>query len=267
MDTFMTNLSPEVGIILQENISNIIVISMLATAMYNVMETVIITFDIVKNYRALYFWSMQASCCGILMHAVSAIICCTFQQSTLPTSILFIVGWYAMVTGQAVVCYSRLRLVVLDTSKVRWVLWMIVVNACILHVPMTVLFFGRISSDPHFPRPASIFNRIQLVGFCVQESVIYSIKLRLEFVLLYHLRTPMHADALGLAPGRRQGQSSSSDVNILNTITAPTTVALEVIRPSRGEAEGGQDPCHSQSSSTAEYHEALCDISHHPAEI
>lgn len=57
MDTFMTNLSPEVGIILQENISNIIVISMLATAMYNVMETVIITFDIVRKYRVLYFWS------------------------------------------------------------------------------------------------------------------------------------------------------------------------------------------------------------------
>lgn len=329
MDTFMSNLSPEVGVVLQENISNIIIISMLATAIYNALETVLITFDFVKKYRVLYFWSMQASCWGILVHAVSTIICCTSQQSTLPTSVLFIVGWYAMVTGQAIVCYYRLRLVVLDASKVRWVLRMIVVNACILYVPMTVLFFGRMNGDHRFRRPAAILNRIQLVGFCAQESVIscvymqeairnlicvarlrgheqpqatahllgiggfvfllnillllteyrlhfiqvslqaviYSIKLRLEFVLLYHLRTPMHADALGLLPGRRQGQSSSSDVNILNTITAPTTVALEVIRPSRGEAEGGQDPCHSQSSSTAEYHEALCDISHHPAEM
>jgi hypothetical protein len=172
MDTFMANLSPEVGVVLQENISNIIVISMLATAIYNAMEMVFITFDFVKNHRTLYFWSMQASCWGILVHAVTAIICYTSQQSTLPTSVFFIVGWYAMVTGQAVVCYFRLRLVVLDISKVRWVLWMIVVNACILHVPMTVLFFGRINGDPHFPRPAAIFNRIQLVGFCVQESVI-----------------------------------------------------------------------------------------------
>jgi len=269
MDTFMANLSPVVGVVLHENISNIIVISMLATAIYNAMETIFVAFDIVRNYRSLYFWSMQASCCGILVHAVSAIICCTSQQSTLPASVLFIVGWYAMVTGQAVVCYSRLRLVVLDISKVRWVLRMIVVNACILHVPMTVLFLGSINGNPRFPRPVAIFNRIQLVGFCVQEgviscvyiheamrnlicvarlrgqeqpqatahllgiggfvfllnillllteyrlqfiqvslqAVIYSIKLRLEFVLLYHLRTAMHADALGFPPGRIQGQS------------------------------------------------------------
>ncbi|KAJ5556732.1 hypothetical protein N7494_000647 [Penicillium frequentans] len=329
MDTFMANLSLEVGVVLQENISNIIVISMLATAIYNALETVLITFDFVKNYRVLYFWSMQASCWGILVHAVSAIICCTFQQSTLPTSILFIVGWYAMVTGQAVVCYSRLRLVVLDTSRVRWVLRMIVVNACILYVPMTVLFFGRISGDSRFLRPAAIFNRIQLVGFCVQESVmscvymseamrnlicvarlrgreqpratthlfgiggfvfllnillllteyrlhfiqislqavIYSIKLKLEFVLLYHLRTAMHADALGFPPGRIQARPSSSDLNCLTMNSSPTAVALEVIRPSRGEVMGDQDPCHSHSSSTADYHEALCEISHHPAGI
>lgn len=325
----MSNLSPEVGVVLQENISNIIIISMLATAIYNALETVSITLDFVKKYRVLYFWSMQASCWGILVHAVSAIICCTSQQSTLPTSVLFIVGWYAMVTGQAVVIYSRLRLVVLDASKVRWVLRMIVVNACILYVPMTVLFFGSINGDPRFPRPAAIFNRIQLVGFCVQKSVmscvymseamrnlicvarlrgreqrqatahllgiggfvfllnillllteyrlhfiqislqavIYSIKLKLEFALLYHLLTAMHADSLGFTPGLMQGQSSSSDANFSNTTTAPTNVALEVTRPSRGEAVGSQAPCHSQSSSTAEYHEALCDISHHLAEM
>jgi hypothetical protein len=326
MDTFVANLSPEVGIVLQENISNIIVISILATAIYNAMETVLITFDIVKNYRTLYLWSIQASCWGILVHAVSAIICCTSQQSTLPTSVLFIAGWYVMVTGQAVVCYSRLRLVVLDISKVRWVLRMIVVNAGILHVPMTVLFFGSINGDPRFLRTAAIFNRIQLVGFCVQESVIscvymseamrnlicvarlrgrgqpratthllgiggfvfllnillllteyrlhfiqislqtmiYSIKLKLDFALLYHLRTAMHADALGFPPGRRQGQSSSH-ANLLNTATSPTAVALQVIRPSRGQAVGDQDPYHSRSSGTADYHEALCEISHHPA--
>ncbi|KAJ5556691.1 hypothetical protein N7494_000606 [Penicillium frequentans] len=326
MDTFMANLSPEVGVVLQENISNIIIISMLATAIYNALEKVLITFDFVKNYRVLYFWSMQASCWGILVHAVVAIICCTSQQSTLPTFVLFIVGWYAMVTGQAVVSYSRLRLVVLDTSKVRWVLRMIVINACILHVPMTVLFFGSISGDFRFFRPAAIFNRIQLVGFCVQESVmscvymseamrnlicvarlrgreqpratthlfgiggfvfllnillllteyrlhfiqissqavIYSIKLKLEFTLLFHLRTAMHADTLGFPPGRRQGQSSSSDAKFFNTTTSPTAIALQVIRPSRGEAVGDQDPCHSRSSSTAEYHETLHEILHRP---
>jgi hypothetical protein len=84
-------------------------------------------------------------------------------------------GWYAMVTGQAVVLYSRLRLV--DTSRVRWVLWMIVANVCILHVPMTLLFFVRISGDARYGRPAAIYNQIQLIGFCVYESIICCIYL------------------------------------------------------------------------------------------
>jgi hypothetical protein len=189
------------------------------------------------------------------------------------------IGWYAMVTGQAVVLYSRLRLVVLDTSRVRWVLWMIVANVCILHVPMTVLFFVQISGDSRFARPTAIYNRIQLVGFFVQESVIsciylyevvrnlmciarvrgregrnvsahllcvsglvsvlnillllteyklhfiqvsfkaviYSIKLKMELTLLYHLRSSMHSDPLAFSQARMPHCWSASIMYFLNT--------------------------------------------------
>jgi hypothetical protein len=141
------------------------------------LETVFSSFDVVKNHCALYFWSMQAASWGILVHALPAIVCSVSQVLTLPMSIPFMIGWYAMVTGQAVVLKSRLRLVVLDTSRVRWVLWMIIANVCILHVPMTILFFVRICDDARFARPAAIYNRIRLVGFFVQESVICCIYL------------------------------------------------------------------------------------------
>ncbi|KAJ6110229.1 hypothetical protein N7486_002464 [Penicillium sp. IBT 16267x] len=308
MDTFMANLSSEVGVVLKENISIIMIISMLSTAAYNALETVFITFDIVKNHRALYFWSMQAASWGTLVHALPAIICCASQASTLPTSILFIIGWYAMVTGQAVILYSRLRLVVFDTSKVRWVLWMIFANVCILHIPMTILFFGRIGGDARLIKPAAIYNRIQLVGFCVQESVIcciylyevvhnliklavtkavmpthllcvsglvfalnilvllteyklqfiqvglqtviYSIKLKLEFTLLYHLRAAMHSDPLVFPLDRMQHRWSSNNTHFLNMNPSPTSVALEVIGPSGADPAGGRDRCHSLSSGT-----------------
>ncbi|KAJ5976464.1 hypothetical protein N7481_010171 [Penicillium waksmanii] len=106
------------------------------------------------------------------------------QSSNLPTSIPFILGWYAMVTGQAVVLYSRVHLLAPIECKTRWILWMIVVNAFILHVPMTVLFFGLNSGVAGFARPAAIFDRIQLIGFCIQDLVICSIYIYHTVLLL-----------------------------------------------------------------------------------
>jgi hypothetical protein len=140
MDTVMAHLPLEVGTILRENIAVIEIVSMFSIGAYNALETVFITFDVVKNYRSLYFWSMQVGSWGILVHALPAMACFLSRTPNQPMSIPFLIGWYAMVMGQSVVLYSRLHLVVLDISKVRWVLWMIVVNVCILHVPMTVLF-------------------------------------------------------------------------------------------------------------------------------
>jgi uncharacterized membrane protein YesL len=58
-------------------------------------------------------------------------------------SVTFItIGWYAMVTGQSLVLYSRLHLVVRDTEKIKWVLWMIIIDVFLFHFPTTVLTFG-----------------------------------------------------------------------------------------------------------------------------
>ena len=175
MNTVMTSLPPQVGTILMENISIIEIVSMFSIGAYNALETGIVTFDTFKHYRGLYFWSMQVASWGILVNALPAMTRFVSQAPNLTTSIPFMIGWYAMVTGQAVVLYSRLHLVVSDISKVRWVLWMIITNFCILHVPMTVLFFGLNRGDARFARPAAIYERIQLTGFCVQDFVICGI--------------------------------------------------------------------------------------------
>ncbi|KAJ6126374.1 hypothetical protein N7523_001986 [Penicillium sp. IBT 18751x] len=172
MDTAMAHLPSEVGITIRENIAVIGIVSMFSIGAYNALETVFITFDIVQNYRSLYFWSMQVASWGILVQALPAMACFFSHAPNLPMSIPFLIGWYAMVTGQSVVLYSRLHLVVLDVSKVRWVLWMIIVNVCILHVPMSVLFLGLNHGNARFARAAMIYNWIQLAGFCIQDLVI-----------------------------------------------------------------------------------------------
>jgi hypothetical protein len=135
-------------------------VSIYSIGTYSALETGLFTFGFFKRYRGLYFWSMQAASWGILVHALPAMARFISQSSNLPTSIPFILGWYAMVSGQAFVLYSRLHLFALIECKTRWILWMIIVNAFILHVPMTVLFFGLNSRKAAFACPAAIFNRI-----------------------------------------------------------------------------------------------------------
>ncbi|KAJ5706892.1 hypothetical protein N7488_006693 [Penicillium malachiteum] len=81
MDTFMANLSSEVGVVLKENISIIVIMSMLSTAAYNALETVLITFDVVKRHRALYFLSMQVASWTFLVHALPAIVCSCYAAN------------------------------------------------------------------------------------------------------------------------------------------------------------------------------------------
>ncbi|KAK1973575.1 hypothetical protein LZ30DRAFT_743126, partial [Colletotrichum cereale] len=50
-------------------------------------------------------------------------------------------AWYCMVTGQALVPWSRLHLVFHDQRKIRMVLFMIVFNAVTMHIPKTVIFY------------------------------------------------------------------------------------------------------------------------------
>ncbi|KAI2786942.1 hypothetical protein POX_g09339 [Penicillium oxalicum] len=178
MDAVVISLPPDVGRMLMQNIWILQMVSMLAIGAYNALETAIVVFDTFVRYRGLYFWSIQTASWGILLHVLSAMVRFLPTGPSLPASIIFIIGWYAMVTGQALVLYSRLHLVVPDIAKLRWVLYMIIVNAFMLHVPMTVLFFGLYANTATFARPIAIFDRIQLTCFCIQDFIICAIYIR-----------------------------------------------------------------------------------------
>ncbi|KFY31986.1 hypothetical protein V493_00621 [Pseudogymnoascus sp. VKM F-4281 (FW-2241)] len=144
-----------------------------AISCYNVIEINFSIFNTFKRRRGLYFWSMLVASWGIMIHAIASLLRFFSLAPNFPMCVVIVIGWYAMVTGQAVVMYSRLHLVVYNQKIIRWVLIMIITNFGILHIPVTILFFGsNLQDSKRFITPFNIYERIQLAGFFVQEFII-----------------------------------------------------------------------------------------------
>ncbi|OQE47145.1 hypothetical protein PENCOP_c001G06672 [Penicillium coprophilum] len=177
MDTAMISLPAEVGAVLNANFTIVQTIAMFSIGAWTSLEVVIGIFERFRKYRGLYFWSMQISAWGILLHGIPSQL--VFMHTASPTSMsaIFIIGWICMVTGQAVVLYSRLHLVVADIRHVRWVLRMIIANFIVLHIPMVILFCLTIRNVSS-ARPAAIYDRLQTTGFAIQDTIICAIYVR-----------------------------------------------------------------------------------------
>ncbi|KAF4974584.1 hypothetical protein FZEAL_8511 [Fusarium zealandicum] len=144
-----------------------------AVACYNSIEILISLLNRFKRHDGLYFWSMLTATLGIVLHSLVVLLRYYSLGPNFLLSVLTCIGWYGMVTGQSVVLYSRLHLIVSDKTKTRWVLVMIITNFFILHVPVTVLFLGSNTKDSaRFLLAFNIYERIQLAGFFLQESII-----------------------------------------------------------------------------------------------
>lgn len=143
-----------------------------AISCYNVLEITISIFTTFRCRRGLYFWSMLVATWGILLHAISVFLRFFALAPNFLMCVLICIGWYAMVTGQSVVLYSRLHLVSTEARRRRWVLYMIISNFFILHVPVTILFLGSNAGVSSFVAPFNIYERIQLAGFSAQEIII-----------------------------------------------------------------------------------------------
>ena len=112
-------------------------------AWYNCIRINVSIWTKFKKYRSLYFWSLIV-CSWSTFFMPLCFMLKNFQVAGNINALeaFNTLCWYGMVTGQAVVLYSRLHLVVVDRRKVRWVLYMIIVNFFILHIPTTVLTYG-----------------------------------------------------------------------------------------------------------------------------
>lgn len=159
-------------------------------ALYNAGELmchIAVTF---KHYRGLYCWSFVVSTVGIALGAVGYLLrSIGGSLSTYVYTALGIFGWAAMVTGQSLVLYSRLHIVLPRERLVRGVLIMIIVNAIWLLVPITVLIFlcntPRASQYEH---AYFVFEKIELTVFFVQEVIISVLYIRETYNILRSYR-------------------------------------------------------------------------------
>lgn len=153
------------------------IIALLSCALYSAIELTLLIFLTFRRYQGLYFWSLLISTVvGVTPQALGLLLK-YFALAPLALSVTFsTVGWAVMVTGQSLVLYSRLNLLVRNITVLRFVLWMIIVDAIILQIPQIILsymaVFGRkaIYVDVY-----NIWERVQLTGFFVQEVIISTI--------------------------------------------------------------------------------------------
>lgn len=159
-----------------------IIVVFLSLALYNVVELVFIIWAYFKRHSGLYFWSFNVSTCGILFFALGFLLTSTKDEKA-ARDYAFVAmsstGWVAMVSGQSMVLWSRLHLVLPNRAMLRIVLWCIVVNSFCMYIPTLVLVYGN---TVHGNRKGlwsgvySIYENIQVSFFFAQEfglSLIY----------------------------------------------------------------------------------------------
>ncbi|KAH7071047.1 hypothetical protein FB567DRAFT_213918 [Paraphoma chrysanthemicola] len=156
------------------DVKAVVVAVFLSVALYNFLELNVFILTTFKRRRGLYFWSFVVATWGIAFNSIGYLL----KHLKLTTNAhlyatLILIGWCTMITGQSVVLYSRLHLVMHNTTRLRAVLIMIVTNAVWLHIPVIVLVYGANSNNPKpYEYPYSIYEKIQLSVFVVQELII-----------------------------------------------------------------------------------------------
>lgn len=193
----------------------------LSLALYNVMELTIITFTTFKRFRGLYCWSIIVSAYGTAVNAVGFILR-GLDRGVSPFlySSLVLFGWVAMITGQSLVLYSRLHIVLQKETRLRAVLHMIIFNAIFVSIPVMVLVY-LVDTDPkRYVLIFSISEKVQLCIFFVQEAIISSL-------YLYETLKILKSHTGLAAGGNRQIMIHVVVINVVIILLDISVLALE----------------------------------------
>lgn len=158
-------------------IVRILMVVFSSIALYNAVELFILLFLTFTRYRGLYFWTMLLSVVlGVIPHTIGYLLEFFVLAPLWVSLVISTIGFYVMVPGQSVVLYSRLHLVVQSQRVLRFVFWLIIIDAIILLIPTTVLTFSAayVRTVPIF-RGYNVMERMQLAWFCAQEILISGI--------------------------------------------------------------------------------------------
>jgi hypothetical protein len=100
-------------------------------ALCNAVELLTLIFMTFKRREGLYFWSILLASFGVLPYCVGWLIVYFDLTHDYVGMIIDSIGWVLLVSGQSMVLYSRLHLVVTDARILRGVLIMIISNGMV----------------------------------------------------------------------------------------------------------------------------------------
>jgi hypothetical protein len=162
-------------------------------ALYNALELLTLIFLTFKRRAGLYFWSILFASFGVLPYCLGWLVVYFDLTHDYIGMIIETIGWVLVITGQSVVLYSRLHLILNDRMILRSVLAVIIINGLVWvcpeitsyklsqltetqHTTMTVLLF-RSEYSPRDNRNGfnTVFNiaeKISMICFYMQELTI-----------------------------------------------------------------------------------------------
>jgi uncharacterized protein YhhL (DUF1145 family) len=200
-----------------------IVLVFLSISIYNVFELTFIIFGTFKRHSGLYFWSFLIATWGIFVYCGGFLIKYYASDAVGYLAATFIgFGWVAMVSGQSLVLWSRLHLVLRNRFRLRCVLYMIIVNGVLMHGTVIPMIYGSFSKNTvMWEQPYSIMEKIQVSIFFIQEIIISACYIS-ETVKLMRLERTM-----GNKRGSRRLMNHLIYVNILIILLDVTILGLE----------------------------------------
>ncbi|KAF2480995.1 hypothetical protein BDY17DRAFT_254507 [Neohortaea acidophila] len=196
-----------------------------ALALFNAIELLFLIFTTFKRYSGLYFWSLVVASAGILPYVIS-ILCEYFTLTNqLAGEVLSTFGWPMMVTGQSLVLYSRLGVVLGPEHHriLRPVKWMIIIDGIVFHISTQVVMFGAYNAHParEWALAYKYIEKIQMTGFTVQELIISG---------LYVWRTLDILKTVDDASGRsRRRRRTMMELFSINAVIIILDIALLVV--------------------------------------
>lgn len=123
------------------NTAQLIVILCSVLAVYNAIELLILIGTTFRQYKSLYFWSLLIASFGILPYNFGFLMEYFKLAPDWAGVVVDVPGWVMMVTGQSIVLYSRLHLVMQNRKVLKAVLIMIIVDGVVVSIPIPCRVF------------------------------------------------------------------------------------------------------------------------------
>jgi hypothetical protein len=127
-------------------------------AIYNSLELFLTIFMTFKRRATLYFFSLVVATFGVFLYAVAVFLLVLELTNPYISTSLVNVGWSCMVTGQSLVLYSRLHLLVRDSWILNLILGMIIIDGIVFHSIMTGLSLKVSRLSPFLSQGLFVLN-------------------------------------------------------------------------------------------------------------